>query len=130
VDSFFKPDSLARDFNKWERRSFRAKLKATTKRALEAAWRALSEEVSTRDRGSCRICTCQTIKWGKGDPRLWGGAHHIVYRSAGGLDTLSNLIWICRQCHALEHEHRIQITGTAEALCVVRLDAEFAGVGL
>jgi len=30
--------------------------------------------------------------------------HHIVYRSQGGLDEISNLIGLCRKCHAGHHE--------------------------
>ena len=29
--------------------------------------------------------------------------HHIVYRSAGGKDSVNNLIGLCRDCHDCSH---------------------------
>lgn len=114
----FKPSRLAQDVKRWQRRSAQAKAKQSDQRAAAAVWRALSEQVRQRDKGECRICRCQTVRAGHGDPRRYGGAHHIVYVSAGGSDELSNLIWTCGQCHADEHEHRIVIMGTAEQLTI------------
>jgi 5-methylcytosine-specific restriction endonuclease McrA len=115
-----KPSRLARDVAKWERQERRQKQRTKEQRAADAAWSAISAQVRARDRGVCRICTCQTTKAGVGNPRFYGGAHHIVYRSAGGSDDLSNLVWICNQCSEDEHLHRIDITGTSD-------DLHFAG---
>ena len=71
-----------------------------------------------RDGGRCRVCRIRV--------RLNGNSlmecmhrHHIVYRSAGGPDDLSNLVWICGQCSSDEHDtKKISITGTASDLRV------------
>lgn len=87
-------------------------------RAEMLAWAKRSAECRDRDKHTCRICTCQTTKWGKGDPRTWGAAHHIRYRSAGGSDDLSNLVWVCFTCHERIHKAEIHLSGTSEQLWV------------
>lgn len=115
-----KPSRLDRDVKKFERHLARAKEKARVSRQDAKAWHALWTAVRARDKNACRVGGKQTTKFGAGDPKLWGQGHHIRYRSAGGADTMDNLIWICYPCHSAEHEHRIQITGTADALTVTR----------
>ena len=44
--------------------------------------------------------TCQCCKTKKGTLH----AHHIVYRSQGGADTLDNLITLCEECHKKLHK--------------------------
>lgn len=39
--------------------------------------------------------------------------HHIVYRSQGGTDDISNLIQLCRHCHEQAHKKIL----TKEYLC-------------
>ena len=43
--------------------------------------------------------TCQRCREDRGPLQ----AHHIIPRSQGGLDTLENLITVCRPCHAVQH---------------------------
>ena len=43
--------------------------------------------------------TCQCCKTKKGTLH----AHHIIYRSQGGADTLDNLITLCEECHRKLH---------------------------
>ena len=56
-----------------------------------ASWVALRTAVLTRDGWRCVRC------------RLHGGLdpHHIVPRSQGGGDVLTNLLSLCRKCHRL-----------------------------
>ena len=49
--------------------------------------------------------TCQCCKTKKGTLQ----AHHIVYRSNGGADTLDNLITICEACHKKLHDGELQL---------------------
>lgn len=35
--------------------------------------------------------------------------HHVIYVSAGGLDTLDNLITLCRKCHDDIHAGRLKL---------------------
>lgn len=48
--------------------------------------------------------TCQCCKTKKGTLH----AHHIVYRSQGGADTLDNLITLCEECHKKLHRGELQ----------------------
>ena len=56
-----------------------------------ANWTRVCRLVKARDR-VCRVCK------GPGNQ-----AHHIVYRSHGGKDVPSNLLWVCAACHADIH---------------------------
>lgn len=118
--SFWKPSRLARDVAKYDRRVESKRARTAREKADAAAWSKRSAECCVRDRGICRVCFCQTTKAFTGHPKLWGQAHHIVYRSAGGPDDLWNLVWVCGACSSDEHEHRISITGTADNLKVER----------
>jgi len=62
-------------------------------------WRDASLTVRTREHGRCRIC---------GDHGTQ--AHHLIYRSHGGRDEPSNLIWTCLTCHRLIHAHVLLVT--------------------
>src|SRR5574344_376377 len=48
--------------------------------------------------------TCQCCKTKKGTLN----AHHIVYRSNGGADTLDNLIILCEECHQKLHDNKLK----------------------
>lgn len=113
-----KPSRLARDVAKYERRVSAAEQKARDERAEREAWQAVSKIVKSRDAHHCRICAIRTFRPGFGDPRRWAHVHHITYRSAGGGSYPRNLILLCGQCHDDEHQHRIVIAGTADALKV------------
>lgn len=115
-----KPSKLEKAVAKWEKRLQSADEKRRAKRLHDEAWRKVSEAVSIRDKHTCRVCKRPTIRYGTGDPRLVGQSHHIIYRSAGGKDTLENCVWICGQCSDDEHTHRIDITGTSSQLKIAR----------
>lgn len=115
-----KPSRLTRDVAKWEKRVQSERDRDKKKRQAANKWTAISALVKARDGGCCRVCRTTTIKAGSGgDPRLFGQAHHIVYRSAGGPDELWNLVWIDSACSDREHVLKtISITGTASDLHV------------
>lgn len=48
--------------------------------------------------------TCQCCKTKKGTMH----AHHIIYRSKGGADTLDNLITLCENCHKKLHDGELE----------------------
>ena len=48
--------------------------------------------------------TCQCCKTKKGTLH----AHHIVYRSNNGADTLDNLIILCKECHEKLHDGKLK----------------------
>lgn len=111
---------LEQDVKRYEKRLAKAATKRTETKKAQAAWLALSAKVRQRDGNQCRICTCQTTRWGVGDPRFWSECHHIVFRSAGGPDSLENCINTCRRCHAAIHAHEIDLSGTADTLIIKR----------
>lgn len=113
-----KQSKLEKAISKWEKAQGRQETRKKLKRLHDEAWAKLSAQVSVRDKMTCRVCGCQTTRWGVGRPEWWGQAHHIVYRSAGGLDVLPNLVWLCFKCHQAEHDHKLSITGTAADLKV------------
>lgn len=54
-------------------------------------------EVRERDLWRCRACGLADLL----------EAHHIVFRSQGGPDTLENLITLCKHCHMAAHRYEI-----------------------
>ncbi len=118
--SFPKPSRLDRDVAKWATRVAKAAKRNAEVRAAKATWLKRSKECEQRDGGICRLCGNPTMK-PPCDPRFIGAPHHIVYRSAGGSDDLSNLLWMHAVCHNREHAHEIKITGTSDWLIVVVL---------
>lgn len=114
-----KPSRLDRDVLKWQRRLLKDKVKRTRVRVEQDRWRRISQAIEFRDRGRCRVCGAFTQK-PPCDPRLIGAAHHITYRSAGGSDDFSNLVWVDAGCHDDEHGGRITLTGTAHKLVITR----------
>jgi len=59
----------------------------------------ISRAVFLRDNWHCRHCNSNQNL----DP------HHVIYKSAGGADTLDNLITLCRACHDGIHTGRIKV---------------------
>jgi len=59
-------------------------------------WRAVRNVVLERDSRICRACG-DTCSQGEAD------VHHLIPRSAGGVDDPSNLITLCDGCHAAHH---------------------------
>jgi hypothetical protein len=48
-------------------------------------------------------------------------AHHVVFRSKGGKDTIDNLVTLCEECHKKVHENEItlKIEGRSNRLDVI-----------
>jgi 5-methylcytosine-specific restriction endonuclease McrA len=67
-----------------------------------AKYRELVEEVYTRDDFRCRNPRCLT-------PGFMISAHHRVFRSHGGDDSLENLITLCINCHKAVHGYKLKI---------------------
>lgn len=59
-------------------------------------WDELRREIYARDGYTCRNCGADKIEL---------HAHHIVPLSVGGSNELSNLVTLCRECHAKLHPH-------------------------
>jgi hypothetical protein len=73
-------------------------------------WRELRLAVFTRDKGKCRACA-QPLDIDGGTSRDALNCHHLKHRSAGGTDTLDNLVATCGTCHRLHHDSRLDING-------------------
>ena len=84
----------------------------------------IRREVYARDKGKCRVCGSPVLLHTADDWKL-AHVHHIRYRSAGGTDTLDNLCLLDLRCHALEHEHTLDIQGDAnDTLTITRWPTE------
>jgi len=59
--------------------------------------------VLNRDNYQCQKCKKKKVPF---------NVHHIIYRSKGGTDVPSNLITLCKECHADLHEGKIEIKKT------------------
>jgi hypothetical protein len=64
-------------------------------------WATLRRQAYKRDDYQCR--NCGSKGGNRGNTELH--AHHVVPRSRGGNDTLSNLVTLCSTCHRQIHEH-------------------------
>lgn len=84
------------------------------KRLEESTWRACCKSVDARDHGRCRVCSR------RGNPESASlldrlHRHHITMRSKGRDDDPSNVVSVCADCHALLHQHVLDIRGDANA---------------
>ena len=60
-------------------------------------FRHVRRQVLHRDQYRCQVCQ-------RGGPGLH--VHHIVYRSRGGTNAMSNLITLCPTCHRSVHARK------------------------
>jgi len=60
------------------------------------SWWNLHDKVKTRAKGICETKGCRNIG---SEP------HHIVPLSRGGTNDPSNLIYLCKSCHDIRHNH-------------------------
>ncbi|MCI5836251.1 MAG: HNH endonuclease [Veillonellaceae bacterium] len=65
------------------------------KKRSKSAYDRLRKQCYDRDEGLCVMC---------GRPGT--DSHHIVFRSQGGKDELTNLATLCRYCHEQAHGRR------------------------
>lgn len=75
---------------------------------------ALRRFVFDRDGGVCRFPGC--------DRRSRLQVHHVVWWSRGGPTVAENLVLVCAHHHAAVHERSWVMTGTADALTILRPD--------
>lgn len=64
--------------------------------AVDSDWQSIRKVVLARDENTCVSC-------GKVPATSEADVHHVIPRSAGGLDDPSNLITLCDGCHAARH---------------------------
>lgn len=69
--------------------------KRTEKAAAKANYARVRRQVLERDRHRCRACSSSHGL----------DVHHVVMRSLGGSDDVTNLIALCRDCHQSVHGH-------------------------
>lgn len=63
--------------------------KHTPLRLTKAGYKKLCKLVSERDNG-CIVCRSPNVQH-----------HHVIFRSAGGEDTIDNLVCLCPRCHTI-----------------------------
>ena len=74
------------------------------RRKLSALWR--------EQEGKCPICDQKITK-----ESGWN-IHHIIYRVAGGKDTLSNLLLIHPNCHRQVHNQHLHVAKPGAEKCL------------
>jgi len=75
-------------------------------------WKALSKTCKKRDGYTCRSCG---KKARTKDEKRKMHADHIIARSKGGRDTLTNLQTLCELCHADKHPHLARAIASRES---------------
>jgi hypothetical protein len=85
-------------------------------RAVQDVTPAMRAFVFARDKHRCRVPGCRSAQNLE--------VHHIKHREHGGSHEPSNMVTTCGGHHALYHQGKLIIRGTAEALEVIRLDEE------
>jgi 5-methylcytosine-specific restriction endonuclease McrA len=113
-----KPSRFDREVSKFKRQQAKAKAKRQEARRDRVEWALVCLAISKRDASRCRVCG-RTVKALSADPKVRAEVHHIVYRSAGGSDDESNLLLTCGECHFLEHQHRLDISGHGDGLVTI-----------
>lgn len=83
------PKPVSRKTEKRKKRAAQGKL---------VSW--VREQVFERDDYQCRACHKRAEEM-----------HEIVFRSLGGVVSLSNSIALCRECHANIQQHRVDVVG-------------------
>jgi 5-methylcytosine-specific restriction endonuclease McrA len=108
---------LKRQDDKAAKRKAKSAAQRKAKEAERQAWLRMRMRIYERDKGLCRCCL-KPVKFTSGD---WDQhhTHHVLYRSAGGLDVTSNLISLCMKCHQAEHGHLLEIEGNPDQLCTL-----------
>jgi 5-methylcytosine-specific restriction endonuclease McrA len=88
-------------------------------RAIDANWRLVCRQVTAREGSCCRVCGKRCNPSGSSFLSK-GHHHHIVYRSAGGQDSVENVCLLDASCHDLVHVKKtLRIEGNAEEALTV-----------
>ena len=95
------------------------KVKRQAEERERLRWMLIRVAVYEKFKGRCCACDKRVYLSTKVLPQL-AHVHHIIYRSAGGTDDMSNLCLLCYIDHDKEHRHVIDITGTADDLHIAR----------
>ena len=127
----FKASRFERDVAKFDRRMAKATAKRKQKQDEAVAWAKRARECYDRDHGLSRI-SGRPLEFRSPNPWKVGDPHHIVWRSAGGSDELSNLALIGRDEHDMGHgrgnfKFRYEIEGDANHTLTIRQYATETG---
>ena len=121
--TFFKP--RASKFDRYESKQTRRQKvrnnKLAEKREAQAQARAIRAACWGRDGGKCRACG-KVVKLRSDSPFDLMHAHHIIFRSAGGADELSNRLCLCGICHDDVHRHVLTISGDPYLVLFTKVD--------
>lgn len=111
---FPKPSKARGELNRYFAKQERLRAKQREKKNAQikafAEWAGIRETVYLRDGGRCRAYGNRIYRETGCKPDLMH-AHHIVFRSAGGGNELSNLIALSGEAHAQVHEHLLDCEG-------------------
>lgn len=74
------------------------------------AYQLVRLQVFTREKGCCRAFG-DALYFEHPDPHRVGHCHHVIYKSAGGNDTVDNLIFVSWKAHTMIHEGLLDVSG-------------------
>jgi hypothetical protein len=97
----------------------RAEVKRKGLTAKQLAERNIYRAVNARDLYACRSCGRSVSPSAIGLLQR-AHHHHIVFRSAGGDTSMSNVCLLCAVCHADVHAHRLTVEGDANKRLKIR----------
>jgi 5-methylcytosine-specific restriction endonuclease McrA len=106
---------LARRASKDAKRIEREKQKKRDRLTKAMENRNLRFDVFTRDKGRCRAFGLP-LYFEHSDPMQVGHCHHVIYRSAGGNDSLDNLLYLSWKAHQMVHDGMLIIHGDPNGL--------------
>lgn len=106
----WKPSRQDAAERRYDRRQERRAEKRAEDRVIRQRRSAVRVDAFRREQGRCRAYGVP-LKLVTDNPYELAHSHHIVYRSAGGADSLDNCVILSPQAHRDEHEHRLQIAG-------------------
>lgn len=115
----WKSSTLDRKAAKYEARVARVKSKKAEDRKAAAVFSLKRQQAYQRDHGLCRVFGVP-VKLTSANPLEVAHAHHVIFRSAGGTDDLSNLATVSARAHDLIHRHVIDVSGNANGTLVIR----------
>lgn len=118
-----KPSALAVKVRKHERKTSRKRAKDDDDRAHASVMAELRRLAFMRDRGRCRVFGTPLVLV-TDNPSKLSHAHHVVFRSLGGRDELSNLATISPAAHDLIHHSsskRLIVVGDADETLTCQL---------
>lgn len=107
------PYKFTRWINREEKRKAKAREKRLSDQTKRLAWNLQRVALHTRIGGRCQRCK-DRVYLSHRNPFVVLHSHHLIWKSRGGGDELSNQVGLDAKCHDLVHRNLVDVSGTAE----------------